>query len=158
MSRNSVLGVVYGIFWSAVLVALAVSLHLGLNSTYIWYTEKTSFNMYLATTLFAVIILEATVVLFFLERRRSRAVETSRGGGPQFPQKAGRSYTPLIAMSVLFLLCSVFALAALDGYLLPNYKINTVFILFTGSMSKIAVGLFAVVAFRTGLRRTQLEI
>ncbi|MEE9340866.1 MAG: hypothetical protein V3V21_04295, partial [Thermoplasmata archaeon] len=123
MSRNSVLGVVYGIFWSAVLVALAVSLHLGLNSTYIWYTEKTSFNMYLATTLFAVIILEATVVLFFLERRRSRAVETSRGGGPQFPQKAGRSYTPLIAMSVLFLLCSVFALAALDGYLLPNYKI-----------------------------------
>ncbi len=150
------LGVVYGIFWSAVLVALAVSLHLGLNSTYIWYTEKTSFNIYLATMLFAVIILEATVALFFLQRRRLRAVETLHGRGPQTHQKVGRVFLPLIAMSVLFLLCSVFALAALDGYLLPNYKINTVFILFTGSMSKIAVGLFAVVAFRVGLRRTQL--
>ena len=151
------LGVVYGIFWSAVLVALAVSLHLGLDSTYIWYTEKTSFNMYLATTLFAVIILEATVALFFLERRRLRAMEKSHGRGPQTHQKAGRVFLPLVAMSVLFLLCSVFALAALDGYLLPNYKINTVFILFTGSMSKIAVGLFAVVAFRTGLGRTRLK-
>ncbi|MCK4949994.1 MAG: hypothetical protein KAS60_07900, partial [Thermoplasmata archaeon] len=79
VSRRSFFRIVYSIFWGAVFVMLAVSLHLGLNSTYMWYTEKTSYNMYLAMTLLAVILLEATLVFTFLQRRRFLRVESQLG-------------------------------------------------------------------------------
>ncbi len=132
---------------------LAVSLHLGLNSTYMWYTEKTSYNMYLAMTLLAVILLEATLVFTFLQRRRFLRAEALLGGeADRESSRVWKSSVPLISMAALFLACSAFALAALHEYLLPDYKVNTVFILFMGSLSKIAVGLFAIIAFRAGLR------
>lgn len=135
---------------------LAVSLHLGLNSTYMWYTERTSCNMYLAMTLLAVILLEATLVFAFLQRRRFLRAESRLGEeDDKESSRVWRSSAPLISMAALFLVCSAFALATLHEYLLPDYKVNTVFILFTGSLSKIAVGLFAIVAFRAGLRRTK---
>lgn len=132
---------------------LAVSLHMGLNSTYMWYTEKTSYNMYLAMTLLAVILLEGTLVFTFLQRRRSLRVEARQGEeGDKESSRVWRSCAPLISMAALFLVCSAFALVTLHEYLLPDYKVNTVFILFTGSLSKIAVGLFAIIGFRAGLR------
>ncbi len=133
---------------------LAVSLHMGLNSTFMWYTEKTSYNMYLAMTLLAVILLEATLVFTFLQRRRFLRMESQLGGeGGKESSRVWRSSIPLISMAAFFLVCSAFALATLHEYLLPDYKVNTVFILFMGSLSKIAVGLFAIIAFRAGLRR-----
>lgn len=156
MSRRSFFWIVYSIFWGAVLVTLAVSLHLGLNSTYIWYTEKTSYNMYLAMTLLAIILFGATLVLTFLQRRRFLRVEARPGKeDDKESSRVWRDCIPLISMTALFLVCSAFALATLHEVLLPDYKVNTVFILFTGSLSKIAVGLFAVVVFRTGLRGTE---
>lgn len=153
MSRRSFFQIVYSIFWGAVFIMLAVSLHLGLNSTFAWYTEKTSYNMYLAMTLLAVVLLEATLVFAFLQRRRFLRVESRLGEeGDRKSSSVWRSSIPLISMAALFLACSAFALVTLHEYLLPDYKVNTVFILFTGSLSKIAVGLFAVVAFRAGLR------
>ncbi|MCK4457507.1 MAG: hypothetical protein KAW39_07185 [Thermoplasmata archaeon] len=154
VSRRSFFRIVYSIFWGAVLVMLAVSLHLGLNSTFAWYTEKTSYNMYLAMTLLAVILLKATLVFTFLQRRRFLRVKSRLG--EETDRESSRVWTnsiPLISMTALFLVCSAFALATLHEYLLPDYRMNTVFILFTGSLSKIAVGLFAVLAFRAGLRR-----
>ena len=133
---------------------LAVSLHLGLNSTYMWYTEKTSYNMYLAMTLLAVILLEATLVFTFLQKRRFLRMESRLGEeGDRESSRVWRGSIPLISMAAFFLVCSAFALATLHENLLLDYKVNTVFILFTGSLSKIAVGLFAIVAFRVGLRR-----
>lgn len=153
VSRRSFFRIVYSIFWGAVFVMLAVSLHLGLNSTYMWYTEKTSYNMYLAMTLLAVILLEATLVFTFLQRRRFLRVESQLGEeGDRESSRVWRSSIPLISMAALFLACSAFALATLHEYLLPDYKVNTVFILFMGSLSKIAIGLFAIIAFRAGLR------
>ncbi|MCK4455223.1 MAG: hypothetical protein KAU99_02620 [Thermoplasmata archaeon] len=153
MSRRSFFRIVYSIFWGAVFVMLAVSLHLGLNSTYTWYTEKTSYNMYLAMTLLAVILFEATLVLTFLQRRRFLRAESRLGEeGDTESSRVWRDSIPLISMAAFFLVCSAFALATLHEYILTDYKVNTVFILFTGSLSKIAVGLFAIVAFRAGLR------
>ncbi|MFQ6106494.1 MAG: hypothetical protein ACE5QF_02745 [Thermoplasmata archaeon] len=150
MHRDRVLDLANVIFWVVLIVALAVSLHLGLGSTYVWYTEKTSFHMYLSMTLLAVLILEGSVVLM---RVRARAVAMAGGDvAPENPSVRGE-FLPLIAMASLFLACSAFAFCALESVLLPNYRINTVFILFTGSLSKIVIGLFALVAFRVGLRR-----
>ncbi|MCJ2563469.1 MAG: hypothetical protein LN417_05210 [Candidatus Thermoplasmatota archaeon] len=156
MSRRSFFPIVYSIFWGAVFVMLAVSLHLGLNSTYTWYTEKTSYDMYLAMTLLAVILLEATLVFAFLQKRRFLRLESrlDEEDGRE-SSRVWRGSVPLISMGALFLVCSAFALVTLHEYLLPDYKVNTVFILFTGSLSKIAVGLFAIVAFRAGLRGTK---
>ena len=137
---------------------LVVSLHLGLNSTFAWYTEKTSYNMYLAMTLLAVILLEATLVFTFLQRRRFLRAEARLGheDGKE-SSRVWRSSIPLISMAALFLACSAFALVTLHEYLLPDYKVNTVFILFMGSLSKIAVGLFAMIAFRAGLREIRTQ-
>lgn len=137
---------------------LAVSLHLGLNSTFAWYTEKTSYNMYLAMTLLAIILLEATLVFAFLQRRRFLSVESQLGEeGERDSSRVWRSSIPLISMAAFFLVCSAFALATLHEYLLQDYKVNTVFILFMGSLSKIAVGLFAIIAFRAGLREIRTQ-
>lgn len=154
MSGKSSLILIYALFWAAVLAILGVSIHMGLNSTYAWYTEKTSFNMYLAMTLLAIIVLEGTFTLFIFQRRRTRSVLSQSGEvDSQLQPTPLGTFLPLILMSALFLACSAFALATLPEYLNPNYKINTVFILFTGSLSKIAVGLLAVIAFKSGLRR-----
>ncbi len=137
---------------------LAVSLHMGLNSTYMWYTEKTSYNMYLAMTLLALILLEATLVFTFLQRRRFLRVESQLGEeADRESSRVWRDSIPLILMATFFLVCSAFALATFHEYIIPDYRVNTVFILFTGSLSKMAVGLFAVVAFRAGLRRVESD-
>jgi hydrogenase-4 membrane subunit HyfE len=146
VSGRSALIIIYSLFWAAVFIMLGISLHMGLNSTYVWYTEETSFNMYLAMTLTAIVVLEATLILYLLHRRRVLRRD------PQLWQRPLATFLPMILLSMLFLTSSVFALASLHGYLEPEYKVNTVFIIFTGSLSKIAVGLFAVMAFRTGLR------
>ncbi len=148
MSGRSALVIIYSLFWAAVFIVLGISVHLGLNSTYIWYTEKTSFNMYLAMTLTAIVVLEATLILYFLHRRRALSRDS------QLSPRPLAVFLPLILMSILFLACSVFALASIHDYLIPKFKVNSIFIIFTGSLSKIVVGLFAVMAFRTALRST----
>ncbi len=148
MSRRSALIIIYSLFWAGVIIVLGIALYLGFNSTFAWYTEKTSFNMYLVMTFMAFVILAATLILYFLHRRRVLRKD------PQPSPKPLAVFLPMILMSILFLACSIFALISLHDYLVPEYKVNSIFIIFTGSLSKIAVGLFAVMAFRTGLRST----
>lgn len=153
MSRDVVTRIIYAIFWVAVIAVLLLSVHLGLNSTFPWYTEKTSFNMYLAMTLVSVVLLCTTLV--FTHSLAGLAVETrDRAGGNRRVGLARpwRDSAPLLVMLILFLSSSLFALVSLSDYLAVNYKINTIFVVFTGSLSKIAVGLLALIVYRTGLK------
>lgn len=164
---------IYIIFWSVLIVALAVSLHLGLNSTFVWYLEHTSFRTYEVMVLGAVILLVFALAAGHNRAKRLEArgdvLETRlaalRGLGDadeldtselqreigEIRSRRERSWriaAPMVLMIVLFLACSVFALLSLSPYLLDNFRINTVFVLFMGSVSKIVTGLVSVVLLK----------
>jgi len=171
--RKERLWIAHLIFWSVLLVSLAVSIYLGLNSTWAWYLERTSFKMYEAMLLSAVILLAFVCIAGQVHIKRLQHRESSLRnrlalleivgvndvdilgvlGGIEETETKRRSFwvaiSPLILMVVLFFFLSVFALVELSPYLVENYKINTVFVLFVGSCSKIVIGLESVVLYKS---------
>jgi hypothetical protein len=165
-------GLIYAIFWTALAVSLAISLYVGLNSTFIWYMERQSYKMYETMLIGAAILLVFVIVVGQVRVKRllnrenalkSRLAITSDGGNDDIVAeelvgeieglntRRGGSWlllSPLILMAIVFLIFSAISFVLLSPYLVENHQINAVFILFAGSISKIAIGLESVVLFR----------
>ena len=165
-------GLIYAIFWTALLVSLVMSSYLGLNSTFVWYLERQSYKMYETMLLGSMILLISVLVAGQLRTKRLLAKESAlkdrlavldeiKGDDidserliEEIERVGARRkgswlvLSPLIIMAVLFIAFSAFAFAALSPYLVENPQINATFVLFAGSISKIAIGLESVVLFR----------
>lgn len=162
-------GLIYAIFWMALLISLVMSSYLGLNSTFVWYLERQSYKMYETMLLGSMILLIFVLVAGQLRIKRLLArenalenrlavfegIDIDKG---ELVEEIRRLeirresswlvLSPLILMAVLFLAFSAFSFMALSPYLIENYKINAVFVLFGGGISKIVIGLESVVLFR----------
>jgi hypothetical protein len=165
-------GPIYTVFWAALAVSLAISVYLGLNSTFVWYMERQSYKMYETMLIGATILLLFVILAGRLRVRRLSEREKilenvlatlSSNQGNEIntddltsaieilSTKRKRSWpllSPLILMAALFLVFSGVALVLLSPFLVENYQINAAFILFAGSISKIAIGLESVILFR----------
>lgn len=165
-------GLIYAIFWMALLISLVMSSYLGLNSTFVWYLERQSYKMYETMLLGSIILLVFVLFAGQLRIKRLLAKESAlknrlaildeiKGNEISSEQlieeielvevrrkDSWLVLSPLIIMAVLFIAFSAFTFAALSPYLIENSQINATFVLFAGSISKIAIGLESVVLFR----------
>lgn len=172
MSKKERYGLTYTIFWIALIVSLAISLYVGLNSTFVWYMERQSYKMYETMLIGAVILLMFVIVsgqlrvkrllnrenalkdrLSVLSESMENEIRTEELVGEIERLSVRRKgswlvLSPLILMAVLFLAFSAIAFVLLSPYLVENYEINAAFVLFAGSISKIAIGLESVILFR----------
>ncbi len=170
--RKERLWIAYVIFWSILLVSLAVSMYLGFTSSWPWYLERTSYKMYEAMLLSAVILLVFLVMAVQIRMKRLRQREESLRARITILENTGRdeifasevlqeidkaetrgrrswfSISPLILMILVLFFISIFALVELSTYLADSYKINTVLVLFAGSCSKIVIGIESIVLYR----------
>jgi hypothetical protein len=165
-------GLIYALFWTALAVSLAISLYVGVNSTFVWYMERQSYKMYETMLIGAAILLMFVIVagqvrvkrllnrestlknrLAVLSDSRENEISTEElvDEIERLSIRRGSSWpvlSPLILMAILFLIFSAIAFVLLSPYLVVNYQINATFVLFAGSISKIAIGLESVVLFR----------
>ncbi len=172
MPKKERYGLIYIIFWAALAISLAISLYLGLNSTFRWYMERQSYKMYetmligAAILLFFVILAGQVRIKRLSEREKALRkrftvlkngqykeiiTEDIAGAIESLNTKSRHSWpmlSPLILMAVMFLVFSATAFLLLSPYLVNEHQINAVFILFAGSISKIAIGLESIVLFR----------
>jgi len=151
---------IFAIFWTMLFIVLSISLYFGLTSTYAWYTERTSQSNYLTILYVSILMFASTSVFLVLQTRRIRhRMMLSQGiqdVNTDFHRETRLSWLaalPLLAMICLNLIISVIAVLTLRSHLMPNYQINTVLILLSGSSTKISMGLLVAFLFRVGLVR-----
>ncbi len=164
--------IVYLVFWIILFVSLAVSVYLGLTSSYAWYLERTSYRMYEAMLLSGLILLAFLIMAVQIRNKRLKKREESlRARVAMFKRKEWNeayvsrilndieeiemrrksswiSVSALVLMILILIFISVSALAGLSTFLAEDYEINTIFVLFTGSCSKTVVGLESVVLYK----------
>lgn len=154
---------------AVITVSAIISVHLGLTSTFIWYTRRTSYEMYRAMFLCAVILTVLAVVHMkmcdvwikkrstILEERLNifqkgdtvRGQEGSRTLDMMGSLRRNIAWRGMLLLFVVFLFLAVsgFDFFSLDGYLVHHYKINTIFIIFTGTLSKAVIALFVFMSY-----------
>ena len=172
MPKKERYGLIYTIFWIALIISIVVSSYVGLNSTFVWYMERQSYKMYETMLVGAVILIIFVIVagqvrvnrllnkenalrnrLAVLGHDKEKRINTEDlvNEIERLSSKREGSWlvlSPLILMAILFLIFSAIALVLLSPYLIENYQTNAALILFAGSISKIAIGLESVVLFR----------
>lgn len=172
MPKKERYALIYVIFWVALAVSLAISTYVGLNSTFRWYMERQSYKMYETMLIGAAILLFFVILagqvrakrlserekvlrnrLAVLKDSQKKEINTEdiASAIESLSIKRKRSWPllfPLILMAIMFLAFSATAFLLLSPYLVDSHQVNAVFILFAGSISKIAIGLESVVLFR----------
>lgn len=153
---------IFAVFWALLFIALSVSLFLGLTSTYVWYTEKTSHSNYLVILYVSLLMFASLSVFNALQTKQGREKTSSSESQDNRKTLSRRgkglwlASIPLLVMIGLNLVVSAFGLVTLGSYLMPNYEVNTILMIFSGSSTKISMGLLVAFIFKMGLVRRRM--